>query len=293
MFKPDQYIDHEELFLDRIAANYVSFTLHDEFMCDSSESSKKKDKKSTNNFYKKLNMKDAFFNNFYNAIAQSIFCCLFFAYPKSRSKLNDEIKRELLDIFSMLFTGTQIKSASFDHWNIEIGTSNVLSGGQKSKKKDDRPLSLADVNQMFSGADGGKKGGKSLKTKREIVPMKYSPLVERYLNAHKYETMNNVREWKMLLTERTKMQKMIDEKFAKYQIIAQQVVDEKDSLEKEYKLFTDEINKKKAKSEAETKRHIEMLKRKDKELIENGCSEYANMLVSIFNYQFGGNADEF
>lgn len=169
----------------------------------------------------------------------------------------------------------------------------MLSGGQKAKKKDDRPLSLADVNQMFSGADGAKKSGKSLKTKREIVHMKYSPLVERYLKAHKYETMNNVREWKMLLTERTKMQKIIDEKFAKYQIIAQQVVDEKDSLETEYRHFTEEINKKKAKSEAETKRHIEMLKRKDKELIENGCSEYANMLVSIFNYQFGGNADEF
>jgi hypothetical protein len=32
--------------------------------------------------------------------------------------------------------------------------------------------------------------------------MKYSPLVERYLLSHKYETMNNVREWKMLLTQR-------------------------------------------------------------------------------------------
>jgi hypothetical protein len=32
--------------------------------------------------------------------------------------------------------------------------------------------------------------------------MKYSPLVERYLISHKYETMNNVREWKMLLTQR-------------------------------------------------------------------------------------------
>ena len=166
VFKQDQYVEHEELFLDRIAANYVSFTLHDEFMGDSSDPSKKKDKRSSNNFYKKLNMKDAFFNSFYNAIAQSIFWCLFFAYPKSRSKLNDEIKRQLLDIFSELFTGTQIKSSSFDHWNIEIGTSNVLSGGQKQKKQDSRPLSLADVNQMFSGANGGKKGSKSLKNKK-------------------------------------------------------------------------------------------------------------------------------
>lgn len=33
------------------------------------------------------------------------------------------------------------------------------------------------------------------KSKRERVHMKYSPLVERYLMSHKYETMNNVREW--------------------------------------------------------------------------------------------------
>jgi hypothetical protein len=50
--------------------------------------------------------------------------------------------------------------------------------------------------------------------------MKYSPLVERYLMTHKYETMNNVREWKMLLTQRTEIQKEIDAKFDKYKKIA-------------------------------------------------------------------------
>jgi hypothetical protein len=36
--------------------------------------------------------------------------------------------------------------------------------------------------------------------------MKYSPLVDRYLFTHKYETMNNVRGWKMLLTQKTDAQ---------------------------------------------------------------------------------------
>lgn len=208
---------------------------------------------------------------------------MFFAYPKSRSKLNDDIKRSLLDIFSELFTGTQIKSASFDKWNVEIGSSNVLSGGGKDKKSNDRPLSLADI-----------KGSKNCKkTKRDMVHMKYSPLVERYLKAHKYETMNNVREWKMLLTQRTGVQKEIDEKFAKYQIIAQQAVDEKNQLSQEYKDFTEEVAKKRAAHENEAKRHIEMLKKKSKELLENGCSEYANMLVSLFNYEYAGNIDDY
>ena len=46
--------------------------------------------------------------------------------------------------------------------------------------------------------------------------MKYSPLVERYLLTHKYETMNNVRGWKMLITQRNEAQKEVDKKFRAY-----------------------------------------------------------------------------
>ena len=65
-----------------------------------------------------------------------------------------------------------------------------------------------------------KKKGVMKKSNRERIHMKYSPLVERYLLTHKYETMNNVREWKMLLTQRTNVQKEIDSKFEKYKKIA-------------------------------------------------------------------------
>lgn len=286
VFKSGLYIHHEEFFLDRLAANYVSFTLHDEFMGDSEETKKPRKggkkivTKSDNTHYKKLNMKDAFFKHFFNAIAQSVFWSLFFAYPKSRSKLNEDVKRELLDIFSELFTGTKIKSASYDHWNIEIGSANVLAGNKKDKKNE-KPLTLADV----------KSSKRTGHTRRDMVHMKYSPLVERYLKAHKYETMNNVQEWKMLLTQRSGIQKEIDEKFMKYKLIAEQAVEEKDILAKEYAAFTEEINRKKAKNEAEAKRHIDTLKKKGKELLENGCAEYANMLVSLFNYEYGGNND--
>lgn len=190
--------------------------------------------------------------------------------------MNDDIKRQLLDIFSELFTGTEIKSASFDHWKVETGSSNVLSGSHKDTKKDQRKISLADVKQTKNTG----------KTRRDMVHMKYSPLVERYLKAHKYETMNNVQEWKMQLTQRTGIQKEIDEKFAKYKIIAEQATKEKEAIEIEYNAFIEEINRRKSKKEAETKRHCDLLKKKSKELVENGCSEYANMLVTLFNYEY-------
>jgi hypothetical protein len=46
--------------------------------------------------------------------------------------------------------------------------------------------------------------------------MKYSPMVERYLMTHKYETMNNVRGWKMLLTQDTEAQKEVAQRMKEY-----------------------------------------------------------------------------
>jgi len=77
------------------------------------------------------------------------------------------------------------------------------------------------------GAKQGGKGGKnssiadfdinkSTKSTRERLYMRYSPLVERYLITHNYETINNVKKWKMLLTQRTEIQKDVDLKFKKF-----------------------------------------------------------------------------
>ena len=54
------------MFLDRLATNYVSFTLHEEFQGWQNEKKK-----------------DTFFKKFYDAIAMAIFYSLYYAYPKS------------------------------------------------------------------------------------------------------------------------------------------------------------------------------------------------------------------
>ena len=122
--------------------------------------------------------------------------------------------------------------------------------------------------------------------------MKYSPLVERYLMTHKYETMNNVREWKMLLTQRTDIQKEVDAKFDKYKKIAQQALDTKNKLAKDYASTCAEIKQKMMENEKAAAKHIETLKQSKKEKLENGgYSEYANMLVSIFNSEHVNNQE--
>ena len=92
-----------------------------------------------------------------------------------------------------------------------MGANNVLTIKSNDQKKanDGKKLSLADVRRA-----GEKNGG--YRSKQVKIDMKYSPLVERYIRAHEYETMNNVRKWTMKLTERTEVQKNVDEKFKKY-----------------------------------------------------------------------------
>jgi hypothetical protein len=50
-------------------------------------------------------------------------------------------------------------------------------------------------------------GNSQKRSKRQQECMRYSPLVERYLMTHKYETSNNVKGWKMMLTQQSDAQK--------------------------------------------------------------------------------------
>ena len=128
--------------------------------------------------------KEQFFKKLYDIIAQSVFYCLYFAYPKSRKTLDQPFMRQLTNTFSELFTGTQIHSASLAHWEQSFCSGHRKDGG--ASRKD---ASLADYEIS-----------KNTKSKRDRLLMRYSPLVERYLITHNYETINNVRKWNMLLT---------------------------------------------------------------------------------------------
>jgi hypothetical protein len=89
--KPDNggkdYRAHIEFLLDRMAANYVSYTLLEDPRIQKE-------------------VKEKFFEKFYNHLAQAVYHCLKTAFPKNRNTLETpETKRKLLNTFSELFTG--------------------------------------------------------------------------------------------------------------------------------------------------------------------------------------------
>ena len=206
-----KYVAHNEFLLDRMAANYVSYTLVEDPGIGQVT-------------------KEKFFSAFYNHLSQAVYHCLKTAFPKNRNMIEtSEKKRELLNTFSELFTGVVIQSAKFSRWTdankaTGQGAAGGTAGHNKDKQKDGEvEVSLADLQR---------KG--AIKSQRKKVTMKYSPLVERYLLTHKYETMNNVRGWKMLITQRNEAQKEVDKKFRAYKQISKQVETRCADIEKEY-----------------------------------------------------------
>ncbi|TNV74593.1 hypothetical protein FGO68_gene108 [Halteria grandinella] len=312
------YDAYQEFILDRIAANYVSFTILDDEDIDAFQTSSSSALDSGSNsshkktqdahkrrehvdFQQKQGVRRKFFEQFYDIIAQSVFYSLFFAYPKSRGQtLNNDMKRKLLNIFSKLFTGMKIQSASYEHWFPVMGQGSMLQNslGAPKKAQQREDLSLIDLND--------KKGGVSSQapkkqTNRERIHMKYSPLVERYLMSHKYETMNNVREWKMLLTQRREgaqagaqqQQSTSDQKFERYKKIAEAAVDEMKRMSKDYDKYCQVLSEKVRENEKAAAKFIQMTQQQRKEKLENGSySEYANLIVSIFNSEHAKDMNE-
>ena len=66
--------------------------------------------------------------------------------------------------------------------------------------------------------------------------------------------------------------------------IAKSALDTKNRLNKDYARTCEDLKQKLLENERAAQKHIETLKQSKKEKLENGgYSEYANMLVSIFN----------
>ncbi len=57
-----------------------------------------------------------------------MFYSFFYSFPKSRSLFNDDLKRDLVEEFSYLFTGVKISNTNkyWEKWNLDLGAGNIL-----------------------------------------------------------------------------------------------------------------------------------------------------------------------
>lgn len=94
--------------------------------------------------------------------------------------------------------------------------------------------------------------------------------MERYLLTHKYETMNNVRGWKMLMTQRSEAQREADRKLKIYKQIAEQIETKCRKMDQDYKEAEKREQVEMEKIEKRARRHIKSLQNSLKEKMKNG-----------------------
>lgn len=71
-----------------------------------------------------------------------MFYSFFYAFPKSRVKFNDDLKKLLLDEFSYQFTGVVISKSDvyMEKWNLDLGAGNMLKNENLMKSNEIKNL---------------------------------------------------------------------------------------------------------------------------------------------------------
>lgn len=80
------------------------------------------------------NDNNMFFKKYFDIIAQAVFYSFFYAFPKSRSEFGNELKSDLINEFSYIFTGIQITNSYkyWSQWNLDLGAGNILAEDKKT-----------------------------------------------------------------------------------------------------------------------------------------------------------------
>jgi hypothetical protein len=246
---PDSYKVIEGQLLDRISQNYIHLAVN-------------------------VNRKDkeVFLANFYDCLAQSIFYSMFFAYPKSRSKLNnEEFKLALYELVSNKLTGIPMRNNGFDNWILDLGAGNVLENNASYKSAPDStkhsllpPVRKTDL-------------------KRKIQDIRYSPLVSRYLQTRRYEALNAIPMWNMRYTLRNiKKEKEIDRKFAHFRKLAIKTEEQAKLRDQQYNAYSAKVDEKLRENHIDFLRHVRRINNFTKKILEEDPHEYANQIVSMY-----------
>lgn len=211
--------------------------------------------------------KGLFFSNYFDLIAQATLYAMFFAYPKSRSKFNTlEFQRDLYKLFAEMFTGLTVCNKSYASWRLDLGAGNVLKKEDKAKDKQGLLPPLEEHKLSH----------------RMVLDMRYSPLVQQYLQTRKYAAINAVKPWRMLYTLRNEeREQQIDRRFQSFVKLAMETDEKSRQRAAEY----EDLNRQVDLELKANHRHVQevnrVLTKNMRKVMEEDAHEYANYLVSL------------
>lgn len=218
-----------------------------------------------------------FLQNYFDILSQSVFYSYFYAFPKSRYKLDDDLKKKIFVEFSYLLTGLEFSNVNeyLKNWNLDLGAGNILKMNEGRKQL----AGISKANDSLPKIDMSKAS-----RKRETQTLKYSPIMERYLKIKDYKTRNYLRPLKIKVSkiDQDEMD-IMDERIKGYQDEVRKITLNQIKMKKKDKEFKDELNKQIKQIKLESQEHQRRLEKRKNEELEKGAHEYANYLVSMLN----------
>ena len=200
-FKPGKHLDVETRLFDRISANFVGL-------------------------FSSLNpsRKDFFFRCYADAVAQAVLYAMFLAYPKSRIDFTDKFRKDLVIRISYWTSGICPEFVDTSHWKLNLGGGDVLQAAPSQPHQRNveatGPMTLRAtatqplLGQLSADSLADRTAWMGHWNRRPRRKLQYSPLVENFLRARKYSSVNLVRATSMHMTTAEQRAKKMDVKHA-------------------------------------------------------------------------------
>jgi len=216
--------------------------------------------------------KQSFFKNYFNILSQGVFYSFFYACPKSRDDLNDNMKEIFLSQFSILFAGIEISNPKdyYNNWYLDLGAGNILRDEALENLKSQLPPVLFKETMQV----------KVIRTQQDL---RYSPIILTYLGAENYQTRNVVKGYKMNFSKISTDKEEVERKFEYYRQIAKKVNQDLEEFKVKDAQAQAELKDELKKMRDDCMNHQRRLSRRRDEELEKGAHEYANYLVSMLN----------
>jgi len=202
--------------LKRISENYFKFFIK---LCDETATSRKDQK----------DLKDNILEIFYDFLSQCVFYSVFLAFPKSRYMFDNTFRFKIVAMFAYIYNGLIIQNFSLDHWDLDLGTGNIIENEQETRKvkKNDKDNEnskdefvypeLIDVQRLIIN------NFKASERKKQDNVILNTPLYRFYTENNKFETLNMIKPIKLSKKDNYDVD-LVDRKIEKNSKIAKNAV---------------------------------------------------------------------
>ena len=205
------------------------------------------------------NYRDEFYKSYCDNIAQAVFFSVFFAFPKSRSLvLTEDFLRDFIDLVSGELTGFPVCNNAYEHWVFDLGAGNIMEKVVKSQSK-----------PLWKSASGK-------------LRIRYTPVMERYLCSHKYQSCNQIKNWNLRVSKRDlAAEKQTHQRMKSYRKQANDNARNTLTKFKHFEKYNKTIDKKLLENKKYSLRISKFMKNRSKEILTHNPHEYSNYLASL------------